>query len=147
MSASKSRIYHKLQLAAHRVQKAADRALLAAAGITTAQSAVLHVVAIETRAGGSVTQREVARQLGINESAMTAMVTRLTSMGLLDREHDAADTRAWNLQLTARGRAARKGIEQPFGRVNHAIDNALTVEEIERLADQLVRIAAAFEEK
>ena len=59
MSASKSRLYHRLQLAAHRVQKSADRALLAAAEITTAQAAVLTLVA-----RGAITQREVATQLG-----------------------------------------------------------------------------------
>jgi hypothetical protein len=35
MSASKSRLYHRLQMAAHRLQKSADRAVLAAAEITT----------------------------------------------------------------------------------------------------------------
>jgi len=40
MSASSARLYHRLQLAAPRVQKSADRAILAAAQVTTAQSAV-----------------------------------------------------------------------------------------------------------
>ena len=69
MSASKHRVYHRLQLVAHRLQKAADRTVMAAAGITTAQAAVLSIVA----ADGPVTQRSVARKLGLNESAMTAM--------------------------------------------------------------------------
>ena len=73
MSASKHRVYHRLQLAAHRLQKAADRAVMAAAGITTAQAAVLSIVA----ADGPVTQLSVARKLGLNESAMTAMIARL----------------------------------------------------------------------
>ena len=76
MSASKHRIYHRLQLAAHRLQKAADRAVMAAAGITTAQAAVLSIVA----ADGPVSQRNVARKLGLNESAMTAMIARLRDM-------------------------------------------------------------------
>ena len=71
MSASKSRLYHRLQLAAHRLQKSADRAVLAAAEITTAQAAVLTLVA-----GGAVSQREVATQLGLDESAVTAMARR-----------------------------------------------------------------------
>src|SRR5947207_9341051 len=144
MSASKSRIYHKLQVAAHRLQKSADRALLAAAAINTAQSAVLSIVSGEVVARGSVTQREVARQLGINESAMTAMVTRLCGMGLLDRERDTDDVRAWSLKLTDEGRATRKRVEQPFRRVNQTIETALTATELARLADYLSRIAAAF---
>ena len=91
MSASKSRIYHRLQLAAHRLQKSADRAVLAAADITTAQAAVLLLVG----SGRAVTQREVAVQLGLNEFAVAAMALRLIGVGLLERVRDAADARAW----------------------------------------------------
>ncbi len=141
MSASKSRLYHRLQLAAHRVQKSADRALLAAAEITTAQAAVLTLVA-----RGAVTQREVATQLGLNESAVTAMAQRLLGMGLLERVRDEADARAWQLRLSGDGRAALKRIEQPFKSINQTIENVLTAEEITRLADYLQRIASAFDE-
>ena len=102
MSASKHRVYHKLQVASHRLQKAADRAIIAAAGITTAQAAVLSIVASE----GSASQRSVARKLGLNESALTAMTTRLRNLGLLDRLPDEVDSRAWSLRLTA---PARRG--------------------------------------
>jgi DNA-binding MarR family transcriptional regulator len=142
MSASKSRLYHRLQLAAHRVQKSADRAVLAAAEITTAQAAVLLLVSV----GGVVTQREVATQLGLNESGMTAMVRRLLGMGLLERVRDAADARAWQLRLSDDGRAALKRIDQPFKRVNQTIEGVLTSDEIAHLADYLGRIAAAFGE-
>jgi DNA-binding MarR family transcriptional regulator len=47
----------------------------------TAQAAVLSIVA----AHGPITQRAVARQLGLNESGMSAMTNRLLSMGLLER--------------------------------------------------------------
>lgn len=140
MSASKLRLYHRLQLAAHRVQKSADRALLAAAEITTAQAAVLTLVA-----RGAVTQREVATQLGLNESAVTAMAQRLLGMGLLERVRDEADARAWHLRLSGNGRQALRRIEQPFKGINQTIETVLTAEEITRLADYLQRIAAAFD--
>ncbi len=142
MSASKHRIYHKMQLAAHRLQKAADRAMMAAAGITTAQAAVLSIVA----ADAPVSQRGVARKLGLNESAMTAMTARLLKMGLLQRLPDPTDSRAWSLQLSAEGRTALKRIEQPFRRINQKIETALDAEEIARLADYANRIGEAFEE-
>jgi DNA-binding MarR family transcriptional regulator len=142
MSASKHRLYHKLQLASHRLQKAADRAILAAAGVTTAQAAVLSIVAAE----GSASQRSVARKLGLNESAMTAMTTRLRNLGLLDRMPDPEDSRAWSLRLSAEGRAALKRIEQPFRQINQKIERALSAEEIAQLADYVGRIGKAFEE-
>ena len=141
MSASKSRLYHRLQLAAHRLQKSADRAVLAAAEITTAQAAVLMLVA-----GGAVSQREVATQLGLNESAVTAMARRLLGMGLLERVRDEADARAWQLRLSDDGRTALKRIELPFKRINQTIETVLSPEEIAHFADYLRRIAATFED-
>jgi MarR family transcriptional regulator, organic hydroperoxide resistance regulator len=138
--ASKSRLYHRLQLAAHRLQKSADRALLAAAEITTAQAAVLMLIA-----RGAVTQRGVAAQLGVNESAVTAMARRLLQMGLLERVRDEDDARTWKLRLSAGGRAALKRIDQPFKSVNQAIETVLTPEEIAHFADYLQRIASTFD--
>lgn len=142
-SASKTRVYHRLQLAAHRVQKSADRAVMAAADITTAQSAVLMLT---STGEGGVTQREVATQLGVNESGMTAMVRRLLDMGLLERVRDETDARAWRLQPSDEGRAALKRIEPPFRRINQTIEAVLKPDEIAQLADYLTRIASAFED-
>lgn len=139
--ASKSRLYHRLQLAAHRVQKSADRALLAAAEITTAQAAVLTLVA-----RGAATQREVATLLGINESALTAMTARLRRMGLLERVRDKTDARAWQLRLSDDGRAALRRIDQPFKRINQTFETVLSHEEITHLADCLQRIVSAFDD-
>lgn len=143
MSAQKLRLYHRLQLAAHRIQKAADRGLLDAAEITTAQAAVLSVVAA---GGGAAMQRDVARQLGLNDSAVTAMTNRLLGMDLLARDRDEADARAWRLSLTKEGRAVLKRIEKPFRHINETVETALTPDEIARLADYLARIGAAFDE-
>ena len=140
MTASETRLYHRLQIAAHRAQKAADRALMEAAGVTTAQSAVLTVTSLSEPA----TQRHVAEQLGINESAMTAMVTRLLRMGLLDRSRDPDDVRAWRLVLTAEGRAALKRIKAAFKPINRTFEQTLSEPEITDLADRLTRLGDAF---
>jgi len=140
--AKKLRLYHRMQFAARRMQKAADRVLLASADITTAQAAVLIVVAH----GESVTQRDVAKQLGLNESAITGMVTRLMKMELLERgEHDA-DTRAWRLILTRRGRTAINKIEKPFAAINSTIESSFSADELKELADYLTRLGVAFGE-
>ena len=141
MSASKHRVYHQLQVASHRLQKAADRACIAAAGITTAQAAVLSIVATE----GSASQRSVARKLGLNEFAMTAMTTWLRHLGLLDRLPDAEELRGPE-PAKADGRAALKRIEQPFRQINQKIEKALDADEIAALADYVKRISDAFEE-
>lgn len=140
MSARKTRLYHRLQIASHRAQKAADRAVLDAAGVTTAQAAVLAVVA----ANEPVAQRVIADQLGLNESAVTAMVARLLKLELIVRKRDEADARAWRLSLSREGRQALKHVEKPFQGINQTMENALSPTEIVQLADLLGRLGEAF---
>jgi MarR family transcriptional regulator, organic hydroperoxide resistance regulator len=134
------RLYHRAQLAAHAMKKAADRQLTAAAGITTSQAAVLAVTATDP----PVLQTHVAARLGLNESAITAMVTRLTTLGHLRRDRSDADGRAWVLRLTDRGRRCLARADTAFSTVNRTIDATLTAEEVDRLADYLTRLRQAF---
>lgn len=137
MSAHEQRLYFRLQRAAHVAKKAADRAVRAEAGITTAQAAVLELVA----SNPSISQRRLAGLLGQNESAMTTMVTRLVEAGLVVRRGDARDGRAYTLDVTARGRKARSEAAHAFRAVNRALDGALDPHGAERLATDLDRIA------
>ncbi|WP_339796864.1 MarR family winged helix-turn-helix transcriptional regulator [uncultured Hyphomonas sp.] len=141
MTAHSSRFYHALQVAAHRLQKQADLAVSGAAGISSAQSAVLAVIA---RSPG-MRQNEVARTLGLNESAVTAMITRLIGLDLVQRSRSAEDSRAWELSLTDEGTAALSAIETPFAKINTLIDETLgeDVDEfatlLRALSDRLAR--------
>ncbi len=140
-SASKLRIYHRLQVAAHGVQKAADRVVLETAGVTTAQAAMLAVLA----GVGACAQRAIAERLGVNESAVTAMTTRLMTLGFVERSRDPTDARAWRLRLTRDGRAAVKRLVGPFATINARLERALPEDELARLADALDRIRAEFD--
>src|SRR5262249_5961234 len=126
MSASKLRIYHRLQIAAHTMRKFADRAILDAAGVTIAQAAVLAIVSD----GTNVTQRDVATALRLNESAVVAMVSRLMKLGLLQRSQSENDSRAWLLRLTNRGAAARRAAKRHFASINARMEGALTAAQI-----------------
>lgn len=141
-SAQKTRLYHRLQIAAHRLQKAADREVLQAGGITTAQAAVLAVV----RRHEPALQQQVARELGINDSAMTAMVGRLLKLGLLDRSDDDSDARAWRLSVSEQGRQAMARIDKPFRAINARIERALGGLDAQALADVLERLSDEFEQ-
>lgn len=143
MSAKTTRLYHRLQIAAHRMQKAADRAVMTAAGVSTAQAAVLAIVA----RGAPIAQRAVADELGINESAVTAMSARLLKMGLLERERAADDARVWRLSLSAEGSAAMHKVEAAFTRINARIDDTLSEDEVSVLAERLVRLAGVFDDR
>lgn len=143
MSARRTRVYHRLQLAAQLVKRAADREVERAAGLTTNQAAVLSVL-VET---DGATQKEVARRLGHTESAMTPMARRLERLGFLERRPSDADRRAWCLYVTKPGRAAHAAIAPGFARVNRTIDRRLAGDEVEALADALDRLIDAFGER
>ena len=140
MTASKHRIYSKIQLAAHHLKKHADRALTDAADLTTAQSAILAIV----HSDESATQKSIAVQMGLNESAMTAMVGRLVRNELLEKSRSQTDGRAWQLSLTPKGVEALKDVSTPFGEINAAIDSVITEEEMAHLSNMLERLNGAI---
>ena len=135
-----TRLYHKLQIAAHRVQKTTDQVVAEASGLTSAQSAVLSIVSTVP----GISQRDLAGQLSLNESAVTAMVTRLIGDGLLAREKSPSDKRVWVLGLTQSGVEKLHQITAPFSQVNERMETALSDDEIRQLASLLVKLSDAF---
>ena len=142
MSAGEHRLYFLLQVAAHRLRTDADNALLKAAGVTTAQAAVLRLVA-ETE---NPTQKRIAEMLRQNESAMTATVARLQKAGLLERARSTRDRRAWALALTDKGRRALDEVAEPFAGINSRLDRAMAGIDPKKLAKVLRAIAQPHEE-
>ena len=140
MNASKLRFFSKLQHAAHVAKKAADRELMAVAGITTAQAAVLTTVAARTDA----TQKHVATTLGLNESAVAAMVDRLIKQGAVDRVRSGTDKRAWVLTLSNEGRDLLARVAVPFDAINARIDGVVNSAELDRVTQALARIRGEF---
>lgn len=141
MTARRLRLYSKLQTAAHRVKKAADKKLMNAAGITTAQAAALAVIATHGRA----TQKQVAQALSLNESAVTATVSRLRKLGLIERSRRAGDGRMWHLSLTDKGKTAFQAVEVPFDDINATIDSLLGKDALEDFALALKLLSDEFQ--
>lgn len=132
--AGRERLYHLLQTAAHRLKTRADRDSQGAAGVTAAQAAVMFVIQRE----GGTTQRRVAEQLKLNESAVTAMVGRLMEAGFVTREPSPTDGRAWTVSLTPQGLAALETFRVNLDLMNTEITAALGGEDaVVRLADGL----------
>ena len=141
MSARKTRLYSRVQLAARLMQKAADRHVGSDSGLTTAQAGVLSV--LET--GEGETQKEIAQRLGVGESAMTPMLGRLIRLGYVRKTVSPVDARARTLSISASGRRALGEVRGPFARVNETIESVLTDLEIDALASALNRLIDAFE--
>jgi DNA-binding MarR family transcriptional regulator len=141
MSASKHRLYWRLQLAAHYLQKKADRTLLLEANISTAQTGVLTVIS----RGQDVTQKDVAVALGLNESAITAMVRKLIALKYVERRKSDKDARARILELTKLGQEIQNNVKPPFKSINNQIETVLDKGEIANLSDYLQRLTRSFE--
>lgn len=135
-----SRLYHRLQTVAHVLKKRADSRLTEAAGVTTAQAAVLVVVGEHA----NVTQRLVAKELGITEPAVTGMVDRLLAAGLITRRRRDDDARVRLLVLTEAGREALAVAGQAFSTVNALLVEALGQERLDRLDADLEELLEAL---
>lgn len=137
--AGRERLYYLLQTAAHRLKTRADRDSQGVAGVTAAQAAVMFVIARER----ATTQRRVAEQLKLNESAVTGMVGRLMEAGFVARAPSPTDGRAWTVTLTPAGEAALDRFRVNLDALNAEITAALGGEaEVARFADGLRAILA-----
>ncbi len=138
MPEPEQRLFFLLQRAAHRLRLDADRRCLAAAGITTAQLGALF--AVQDRPGG-ITQRELARVLGLRESAVTALVGRLSAAGLLTRRAHPDEHRAVILELSAAGLAALRAAQPEIDRYNAELRTRLGERHFTATADALHTLA------
>ncbi|NGO70834.1 MarR family winged helix-turn-helix transcriptional regulator [Streptomyces boncukensis] len=137
MSEPDERLFFLLQRAAHQLRTAADRRCLAAAGVTTAQLGALFAVDGEP----GVTQRGLARTLGLRESAVTGLVARLTGAGLIAKRAHPSEHRAVVLELTAEGAAALRAARPEVDRFNEELRALLGEQGFSRTAAALYQLA------
>ena len=106
-------------------------------GMTHTQFFLLGAVGWLTKANGaSPKQRDVAEFAKLDK-VMTSQVTRsLETDGLLVRKDDPADSRAWRLELTARG---RKQLTDAVALVR-GVDAAFFGKDAEKLRDALAAL-------
>jgi len=134
--ASTHKLYFLMQRVAHVLKTRADAELASAANLSTAQAAVLAVIADRE----PVAQSEVARDLQQNDSAMTAMVRRLDKLGYVERSRAPDDARAWALSVSRKGHDAIAASRPAFGQVNDLLDRHMSAEQAEDLAQSLTAI-------
>jgi len=132
------RLYSRLQIAAQQLRKVTDRQLVEAAGITAPQLGVLTRVA----AAKELNQTSLARDLRLNDSAITAMVKRLIGLGMLEKTRSETDSRAWVLKLTADGQSAIDRAGEQMLSINQKIDAEFGPGGLDYFVDELNRLIA-----
>jgi DNA-binding MarR family transcriptional regulator len=98
------RLIHLLSLAQHRLLKSADLAFKETLDISTTQLGVLFL--LEKRPGALF--KDVSDDLGVNASAITALIARMEDAGLVRRQPSDDDQRAIHLFATANGLPNRR---------------------------------------
>jgi DNA-binding MarR family transcriptional regulator len=112
-------------------------ARLFALGLAPAHAGILRVIAQEE----GLSQRRLARQLGILPSRLVSLMDELQSRGLIERRDSAEDRRVYALYLTDQGRAALGEIGRLAREHDSVLCAAIGDEERKLLVDLLRRIA------
>lgn len=136
-------LFQLLQLAAHKLQKQADRRISSATNVTSSQVAVLNFL----KSNSGAAQKQVAAELGQNESAITAMIGRLRKEGFVERIRSSEDSRAWNLFITSAGKKQLAKSLKAFEPVEAIFTNALTDRQRQHLVVSLNALLMACDEE
>jgi DNA-binding MarR family transcriptional regulator len=140
MSAKSHRLIYKLSLAQHRLLKSADLAFREAAGISTAQLGVLFFL---QKSPGAL-PKELSEALGVNASAITALIVRMEDAGLVRRQASRHDQRAIHLFATAGGLAKATAARPVLARLNARLAGDFSEREIATVARFLDAILERF---
>jgi MarR family transcriptional regulator, organic hydroperoxide resistance regulator len=140
MSRPTHRLIHLLSLAQHRLLKSADVAFKDALGISTTQLGVLFL--LEQSPG--MLFKDVGDELGVNASAITALVARMEEASLVRRRPSSDDQRAMHLFATANGLAKAAAARPILARLNARLTGDFTEREMATVARFLNAILDRF---
>jgi MarR family transcriptional regulator for hemolysin len=121
--------------AAKLMRAAADEAM-SEHGVRVGQNLILEVL-WDT---DGLTPGELAARLHITTPTVVNTATRMETAGLLTRQRDTTDARLVRLNLTDRGRAAQRPIQEARRRLEQRATATLTPEERSHLHSALTKI-------
>ncbi|SAL28217.1 transcriptional regulatory protein [Caballeronia sordidicola] len=105
-------------------------------GITSTQASIMFMLA----SGRNLAAADLAREYGIDASAVTRLIDRLEKRGLITRVRSEEDRRVVRLALTAEGRELAGQIPAIFTKVLDKLLGGFTPEEVGFLKSMLRRI-------
>jgi DNA-binding MarR family transcriptional regulator len=105
-------------------------------GITSTQASIMFMLA----SGRSLAAADLAREYGIDASAVTRLIDRLEKRGLITRVRSEEDRRVVRLALTDEGRVLVGQIPAIFTKVLDKLLSGFTPEEVGFLKSMLRRI-------
>ena len=137
---SRPRLFHLMSLAQHRLLKHNDAAFREALGVSHTQLGVLWL--LEKNPGTLL--KEVSEGLGINASAITALIDRMEQAGLVRRQPSAEDGRAVQLFASTEGLAKAAAARPILARLNARLTADFSEREVATVARFLNAILERF---
>jgi DNA-binding MarR family transcriptional regulator len=134
------RLIYKLSLAQHRLLKSTDLAFREAAGISTTQLGVLFFL---QKSPGAL-PKDLSDALGVNASAITALIARMEDAGLVRRQPSRDDQRAIKLFATASGLGKAAAARPVLARLNTRLTGDFSERDIATVARFLDAILERF---
>ena len=134
------RLFFLMSLAQHKLKKMADSSFKDTLDISMTQLGVLFL--LEEHPGAML--KELSDQLGVNASAITALVDRMEAAGLVQRKPSISDERAQLLFATAAGLKRAAAARPILGRLNTRLLQGFEEREIEVVGRFLKSIVDRF---
>ena len=133
------RLFLLTEIAARRLNRAADLRLKAEAGVSAAQAAVMFLLLRrgERRMGA------ISEVLSLNPPAVTGLVDRMVKAKLVKKTIDPDDRRSAVVVLTQTGRDAAERADAILKDMNAALEVTLGEDAADALHDALTHIATA----
>ena len=110
-------------------------------GVTPGMHTVLAII----RDNPGVRQRTLAELLMVREPNMTRMIQGLEASGLISREIDKTDRRAFHLGLTENGKELMEGVQDRLDSLEETLLSPLSAQERKNLREYLDRILAGMD--
>ncbi|HEV2812832.1 MAG TPA: MarR family transcriptional regulator [Solirubrobacteraceae bacterium] len=89
---------------------------------------------------GALAQHQLGQELRVDRTSMVALVEDLERAGHVARARNPADRRAYVIELTAAGKAARREAEKRLRQVERELLSALSAAERRQLVELLARL-------
>lgn len=134
------RIFFLLNRAQHRLYKYADSQSETRAGLSVTQAAVVMFLAKNE----GCLQKEVAAATGMNQPAVTGLVSRMVNNGLVETKACPQDGRASRLYLTATGLSKLPMITPMVKELNRQLSSDFSAQEVEVIVRFLNNVIAKF---
>lgn len=92
-----------------------------------------------------LSQQELSDRLFVDKSNLTGVAGRMEAAGLIRRDDDPGDRRAYRLRLTTAGRKALAEMEEPYWEEVMSIMRQFSEEESATLTDLMRRMQASIQ--